>query len=90
VVGCLKAAHALSDGAGKGALFVAEEFALQQTFGNCRAIQLDERPFGSAAELVNETREKFLSRTGFPINNDSRIGGRHHPRLLQCMLQRRA
>ncbi len=90
VVGCLEAAHALRDGAGKGAFFVTEEFALQQTFGNCCAVQADERPFGSAAELVNETREKFFSRTGFPINNHSRIGGRHHSCLLQCMLQGRA
>ena len=90
MVGCLKAAHALRDGAGKGALFVTEELALQQTFGNRGAVQPNERSAGSAAELVNETRKKFFSRTSFSLNHDSRIGGRHYPRLLQRILQRRA
>ncbi len=40
-VGHLKAADALGDGAGKGALFVSKKFALQQGFGNGGAVDLD-------------------------------------------------
>ena len=39
-VGHLEAANALGDGAGEGALFVAEEFAFQQVLGNGGAIEL--------------------------------------------------
>jgi hypothetical protein len=61
MIGCLKASHAVCDGAGEGAFLVAEEFALEQAFGDSRAIQADEWAAAPAAELVNQVCEQFFA-----------------------------
>src|ERR1039458_3185260 len=62
--------------AGERAAFVAEQFALQQSFGNGRAIDGDERRAGPVAELVNGAGDEFLAGAGFATNqNAHRFGG---------------
>ena len=78
-----KAAIALFGGAGKGARFMAEEFALDQCRRNRRAIHLDERPVVAPASAMNRSRDHFFSRTGFAENQDRSIGGRDLLRLAQ-------
>ena len=46
-------ADSLPDGSGEGALFVPEQFTLQQPGGNSGAIQLDERLRSARAEFMN-------------------------------------
>jgi len=58
-VGQLKAPDALRDRSRKGASFVAEQFALQQTRGNSSTIDLDERPF---AAMTHNRTEFFTGR----------------------------
>ena len=48
-VGLLEFADAARDGAGEGALLVAEQFGFQQVLRDRRAIDRDERLLGAAA-----------------------------------------
>ena len=52
-IGQLEPADLLRDGAGEGALLVAEELALEQPRRNRGAVELDERPRAAAAQVVN-------------------------------------
>jgi hypothetical protein len=87
MIGCLKASHALCDGAGEGAFLVAEEFALKQAFGDSRAIQADEWAATPAAELVNQACEQFFACTSLAVDNDGRIRRGDDASLPQCILK---
>ena len=68
VVRQLEPPFALFDRAGERPALVAEEFAFQQFFGQRRAIHLDERLRGAAAEVVNGIRHHLFARAAFPRN----------------------
>src|SRR6476619_8269378 len=87
MIGGLKASHALCDGVSEGAFLVTEEFALEQAFGERRAIQADEWAFAPAAELVNQACEQFFACTGLAVDNDCRIRRGDDPRLPQRILK---
>ena len=58
----LEAADLLADGAGEGALLVAEQLALQQPRGDGRAVELDEGAARARAQVVHGAGDEFLAR----------------------------
>ncbi len=63
MVGQLELAGFARNGAGKGALFVTEQFRLEQVVRDRRAVDRDERAVGSRAQRMEGTREELLSRS---------------------------
>src|SRR5205823_5567593 len=70
----LKTADLLGNGAGEGALFVAEELALEQACGDGRAVHFYKGPLMAPAEVVNGTSDEFLARPGFAQDQDRGVG----------------
>ena len=70
--------------------FMAKELAFQQTGGNRGAIEFDEGPFPSAAEIVERARDQFLSTSCLAENQHRGISGRHRLHLVQHLVQRTA
>jgi hypothetical protein len=56
---------------------VSEQFAFHNIQRNGRAIELYESAPDALAGFVNGMRDEFLSRAGFPLDEDSRISGSH-------------
>jgi hypothetical protein len=89
-VGFLKLADLVVQCAGQASLAVAEQFALNQFFGNSRAVDLDEGLAGAGAGGVDRVRDQFLARAAFSENEHAPVGGRHQPQLLPQRLHRNA
>src|SRR5437763_14414098 len=70
-----EAANLLRDGAGEGALLVAEQLALQQPHGNGRAVELDEGAGLARAQLVQGASDELLARARFAANEYRGAGG---------------
>ena len=83
LVGQLEAADLLADGAGEGALLVAEQLALQQPGGDGRAVELDEGAVPPRAQLVQGAGDEFLARARFAPNEHGGVGGGDGLDLLQ-------
>ncbi len=81
--GQFEAADLARDGAGEGALLVAEELALQQSHGNGGAVDLDEGAPAPRAAIVNGAGDQLLAGAGFALDQHGRIGGRDRLHLLQ-------
>ena len=64
-----------ADGAGKSALFMSEEFAVDKIFGNGSAVDLDERTGFSVGKLVQSIGHAFLAHSGFSINKNGNVAG---------------
>ena len=75
--GGLEFADAARQGAGEGALLVAEQFRLQQVFGDGGAVQRDERAGGAARAAVQMARQDLLAGAGFAADQHRRFGLRH-------------
>ena len=76
-MGLLELPHPAVDGPGKGPLLVAEQFALQQGFGDGHAVD-DQKGFGRPqAVLVDGPGHQFLAGAGFPPDEHGGVGGRH-------------
>ena len=76
-VGFLEQALLVGRGTRVGSLLAAEEFAFDEVFGNRAAVHGDKgfaRPLG---EPVDDSREKLLSGTGFPGDEDGTCRRRH-------------
>src|ERR1700680_4076388 len=58
----------LSNGTGEGALFVAKQFTLQQSFGEGSTVQGYERLSFSGAIVVNRAGGQFFAGTAFTAN----------------------
>src|ERR1700726_2175489 len=56
------------------AALVAEEFVLDQSFRNGRAVERHERLLGARAEVMNRSREKLFARSAFAQEQNGRIG----------------
>ena len=78
----LELADAAGDRAGEGALLVAEQFGLQQMFGDRRAINRNERPLGAGRARVDVARQHFLAGTGLAGDHDGGIRARDLLRQL--------
>src|SRR5207244_10160029 len=82
LVGQLETADLLRDGAGEGALLVAEQLALQEPGGNGRAVEFDKCPLPAGAQVVKGTSNEFLARARLAENEDGGVGGRDGLDLL--------
>src|SRR5512147_2991019 len=60
-IGALKTASLLRNRTGEGALFVAEEFAVYESFRNGPAIHLDEGTVLATGQAVDGIRDNLLS-----------------------------
>ena len=83
LVGQLEAADLLADGAGEGALLVAEQLALQQPRGDGRAVELDEGPVPARAQVVQGAGDELLARAGLAADEHRGVGGGDRLDLLQ-------
>jgi len=90
LVGQLEPANLLRDCAGERALLVAEQLAFEQIQRNGRAIHFDEGASASRADVVNGARDQFLAGTRFPLDQYSRICGRHAFDLFEHRFECRA
>src|SRR6185436_20821852 len=70
-------------GSREGALFVAEDLALEQRLGNCRTVDGDKREAGARTELVNRLRDELLAGAGFAGDQHGSAGRR---RLLDHLV----
>ena len=75
-VGQLEAAEAALGGAGEGPALVAEQLALDEGLGDCRAVDRDERLVAPVRELVNRARHELLARAAFPVHKHGRVARR--------------
>src|SRR5689334_2992503 len=64
------------DRAGERALLVAEQRALDESFGERGAIQLNERTVAPFALRVDDPREQLLTRSGFTLEKNGGAGRR--------------
>ena len=81
-VGLLELAFLVGGRAGKRALAMAEQFALDQVFGNGGAVDLDEHGVLAQALRVDGARRQFLAGAGFAVDQHAAVGGRHQRNLL--------
>src|SRR5882724_4215842 len=72
-----EAPHLLRNRTGEGALLMTEQFALQKIQRNGRAVQLDQGTPAALTGIVNGVSNEFFSRTGLPLDEDSRVGWRN-------------
>ena len=88
-VGQLEEADPPGDGAGEGALLVAEELALDQPLGDRGAVDRDQRPGGAPAVRVDRAGDELLA--GPALAGDEHGGvGRRHPATLSSSAITRA
>ncbi len=71
----LELADAAGDGAGEGALLVAEQFRLQKVLRDRRAVDADERLFRTVGTGVDVTRQHLLAGAGFAGDQHRGVGG---------------
>src|SRR5262245_36417400 len=86
----LELATAGRHGPGKGALFVAEQLALEQLGRNGGAVDFDERSGGERALLMNVAGEQLLTCSRFADEQHPGVGPRSHSRLLDGPRERGA
>ena len=65
-LGDFETALAGGDGAGEGALLVAEQLALEQLGGNGAAVDGDEGTLAARTRCVDGARSNLFASTGFP------------------------
>ncbi len=70
------------------ALLMAENFALHQRFGDCRAIDRHERPVGARRKHMNRARHHLFSGSCFAGDQHGRGRRRHHLNLPHHFLHR--
>src|ERR1017187_2562768 len=63
-------------GIGEGAAFVAEQFTLQQGFGNRGAADLDQRAVASSAQAVERIGDQLLAGAAFALDEYIDVGRR--------------
>ena len=76
-VGLFELAGLGRDGAGERALFMAKQGGFQHVVGDRRAVDRNERLFGTARLLVDITRQHFFTGAGLAGNQHSGITARH-------------
>jgi hypothetical protein len=66
---------------------MTEQFAFLQIHWNRRAVQLDKWASAALTGVVNSMCDELLACTGFPLDDDSRVGGRNLLHLVENTLQ---
>ncbi len=62
-----------------------KQFAFDQVFRNCSAVDLDKRLIFAQALRVDGVRHQFFTGAGLTIDQNASVGRRHEPDLLaQC------
>ena len=64
-------------GPGEGPFAMAEQFAFDQIFRQCAAVDRHERHFGPQALIVHRPGDQFLARAGFAEDQHGRVGRRN-------------
>ncbi len=73
----LEKARVAGEGAGEGALLVAEKLAFEESFRNRGAVYGKEGVVLSRAVVVDALCEELFSRTAFSVDEHGGVGGRH-------------
>src|SRR5229473_4960624 len=89
-VGHFEAANALRDRSRECALLVSEQLAFEQACRNGRAVELHEGLRAPWAQIMNGTRDQFLSRACLPVNQHRRIRRRNGSHVFEDFAQRSA
>ena len=76
-VGDFEQADAMFVGAGEAAFAMAEQFAFDQAFGQCAAVDGHERLFGAVALIVHAAGDQFLAGAGFAGDQHGGFGRGH-------------
>ena len=87
-VGQLEAADPPGEGAGEGALLVAEQLALDQSRGQGGAVELDQRLGRAAAVGVDRPRDQLLAGPRLAGDEHGGVGRRHPADLVEHGEQR--
>src|SRR4029453_4440096 len=87
LVGQFESSDSLRQGSRKRPLLMSEQLAFEQARGNRGAVHFDEAAFFPTAQLMDCSGDEFLSRSGFPLDEDSRIGGRYDLKALYDRLK---
>ena len=66
---------------------MAEQFAFEKIQWNRRAIEFYKGPPAAVTCIVNGMCDEFLSRAGFPLDEDSRVCGRNLFHLVENRFQ---
>ena len=66
-LGEFKSTFSASNSTGKRALFVAEQFALEQLAGNGAAVNRDKRTICAFRAIMNQARNDFFTGSGFAL-----------------------
>ena len=82
------AAHAVLARTGETAAAITEQFALDQAFGDRRAVEGDEGFVGALAGVMHSLGKGFLARAGFAIDQQRHVAFEHPQRLAEIRLQR--
>jgi len=85
-VGHFEPAGLLPHRSAKGSLFVAEQFAFHQGFGQRGDIGGDERADLPDAQVVNRSGHEFLSRAALALDQDGHVGVGHLTDAIEHML----
>src|SRR5207245_8524176 len=85
----LEPSDALPDGAREGAPLVAEQLALEKARRDGGAVDLDEGPLATPAQVVNRARDQLLPGARLAEDEHGRVRGRDRLHLVQHALQRR-
>src|SRR5438105_4610552 len=73
-ISVLEPPNALCRSAGESASLVAEQFALQQCFGNGGAIHFHQRSDSARAPGVDDVSQNFLADTAFACDQNTALG----------------
>src|SRR5688500_4554386 len=82
-----EAPDALRDCASEGALFMAEEFALEEAGRNGGAVQFDESAVAAVAQVVERAGDQLFARAGLAVDEDGGVRGRDGLNFLQDAAQ---
>ena len=75
-IGILELADLAGVRAGESALFVSEEFGLDQRFGNGRAVDRDEAVILAGTVVMQGGGDEFFTRSGLTANQDGGVDAR--------------
>ncbi len=81
-LGLLEFAFFVGGRAGERSFVVAEEFALDEVFGDGGAVDLDESFILAQALAVDGVGDQFFAGAGLAVNENAAVGGRHEADLL--------
>ena len=88
MIGGFESSHTLRNRSCEGASFVAEQFTLEQTKRNRRAIHANERVVATRSLGVHHPCDEFFASTALALYENCGLSARNHIYLLKHALQR--